>query len=136
MKSPIQNEPPPSYKETMNVQHDEDIVENSQYEEFNEQESDAEIFYSDNLATVYDHIHNETMLQKQLEQNYPIKYVVVHCVLMAIINIVLISLQIVAIKNDAAISYIGSALWAGVYNMITVGMAFLTSLFIKSVKKK
>lgn len=130
MKPSVQNDPPPSYKEFIHSKQAElTKPEETPYEELYEQESDLEEPYEqEQLQDLYDNIKNEALLQKRLDQHYPIRYVIVHCVIMAILNVILISLQIVAIKNDAAISYIGSAMWAGSYNLITVFMAILTGL--------
>lgn len=125
-----QSDSPPSYKEFIySKQAELTQGEEPPYEELNE-ESDMEVYEQvTQMEDIYDSIRNEALLQKRLDQHYPIRYVLVHCVIMVIINVVLISLQIVAIRNDAAISYIGSAIWSGSYNLITVFMAILTSLF-------
>ena len=78
----------------------------------------------------YESIRNEVMLEKQLEQHFPTKYVIVHSILLGLLSVLLISLQIVAIKNNAALSYIGSAIWSGTYNLLTVLLALLTGKLI------
>ncbi|CAF1135308.1 unnamed protein product [Brachionus calyciflorus] len=51
---------------------------------------------------------------------------------MCILSIILIALQIVATKYNAALYYMGSAIWAGTYNLFTVILALLTIKFRNS----
>jgi hypothetical protein len=67
-------------------------------------------------------------IKNELEKNFPVKYVIVHSVLMIILNICLIFLQIIAIKFNAALSDLGLGFWVGVYNLITAVLALLTSI--------
>lgn len=130
MKMKPINDSPPSYKETMHFymnKTEESCVE-QQYEELYEQESDFDIY--ENYMEDYESIRNEVMLEKQLEQHFPTKYVIVHSILLGLLSVLLISLQIVAIKNNAALSYIGSAIWSGTYNLLTVFLALLTGKLI------
>lgn len=71
-------------------------------------------------------IEYENYVRKQIEVNYPIKYVIVDSVLMIILNVTLIALQIVACRNNAAMSYLASAIWAALYNLFVVGMVIAT----------
>lgn len=71
-------------------------------------------------------IEYENYVRKQIEVNYPIRYVIVDSVLMITLNVCLIALQIVACRNNAAMSYLASAIWAALYNLVVVGMVLAT----------
>ncbi len=135
MRSFSTEDNPPSYSQVIySNQVDEWSVSENQYDVLFEQTSDLDNYETETISDT--DLKNEMLLQKQLDQNYPVKYVIWHCVVMAVLNVTLISLQIVAIRNNAAISYIGSAIWAGLYNLITVVMAVFTSnyLFVSNLR--
>ena len=50
---------------------------------------------------------------------------------MILLNVSLIILQIYAMNNNAALSYMGSAIWAGVYNLSVVIMVLFTSKYFR-----
>jgi hypothetical protein len=75
-------------------------------------------------------IRHDDYIKSQLQKNYPFKYIILDSSIMIILNVSLIILQIHAINNNAALSYLGSAVWAGLYNLGAVLMALLTSRFI------
>lgn len=72
-------------------------------------------------------IQQEAFIRRQLKEHYPLLYVIIDSLVMTILSVILITLQIVATKHNAALSYLGSAIWAGVYNLIAVLLAVLTS---------
>ena len=72
-------------------------------------------------------IRHDDYIKSQLQKNYPFKYIILDSSIMIILNVSLIILQVYAINNNAALSYLGSAIWAGLYNLGAVLMALLTS---------
>lgn len=74
-------------------------------------------------------IQQEAFIKRQLKEHYPLLYVIIDSLVMTILSAILIALQIVATKYNAALSYLGSAIWAGLYNLIAVLLALLTSNF-------
>lgn len=84
------------------------------------------------VARVYQAIDHENFVQKQIELNYPLTYVLVDSTLMIVLNVVLVGLQVVATRNNAALSYLSSAIWAAIYNLVVVGMLLATIKFRSS----
>jgi hypothetical protein len=66
-------------------------------------------------------------VKNELENNFPLKYVITHCIIMFILNISLIVIQVVAMQNNAAFSELGLAIWVGFYNLFTSFLVLLTS---------
>lgn len=75
-------------------------------------------------------IQQEAFIKRQLREHYPLLYVIIDSLVMTILSVILIALQILATKYNAALSYLGSAIWAGLYNLIAVFLAVLTSNFL------
>ena len=76
-------------------------------------------------------IDYENYVDKQIKTNYPVIYILVDSALMIVLNVIAIILQIVATQNNAALSYLASAIWAGLYNLFAVLMV-LTTLKIRN----
>lgn len=74
-------------------------------------------------------IQQEAFIRRQLREHYPLLYVIIDSLVMTILSMILIALQIVATRYNAALSYLGSAIWAGLYNLIGVLLVVLTSNF-------
>ena len=72
-------------------------------------------------------VERELLIRKQIEHNYPMAYILIDSVTMLTFNVVLIALQCVAIRYDAALSSIGSGIWAGLYNISVTILVLLTS---------
>ncbi len=66
-------------------------------------------------------------VKNELENNFPTKYVIAHCIFLFILNITLIVIHIIAMQNNAAFSELGLAIWVGFYNLFTAFLALLTS---------
>ena len=127
--------PPPSYNET--------VVKSRGFVEFNkgdyvsdlnsndigmQTENDLDLLEDNQLD--YDsqyEINNEAFIMKQIEQNYPTRYVKIDSIIMFLVNCALIIFQIVAMNNNAALSYTGAGIWAGLFNILTAFLDILTS---------
>ena len=68
-----------------------------------------------------------TRVMKQIQENYPLRYVKIDSVAMVLLNVVIIILQIIATSNNAALSSYGTSIWGGIYNILIVVLALLTS---------
>ena len=122
---------PPSYKETM-MEYSKMSNEGAYYEIIDATAQQFDETFSQSNQTEADYeletiIQQDTLFQKNIEQNYPVKYLIVDCVLMVLFNSSLIGLQVFAMENDAALAYLGSAIWAALYNLGAVFLAILTS---------
>lgn len=123
-KNQLVNDKPPDYSTT--------VYKNSSYRpaesEFSTTVLDHEVDYDQLVEDMNakDIVEHENYVKKQINTNYPITYIIIDSAIMIILNVVLIILQIVATQNNAALSYLGSAIWAGTYNLITVLLVLLT----------
>lgn len=66
-------------------------------------------------------------IKNEIEKNYPTVYIIIDSALMAILNVGLITLQIILMHHHAALAFIGAGVWAGIYNIFTLVLALLTS---------
>lgn len=133
--------PPPSYNET--------VVKSRGFVEFNKGDhvsdsNDIGMQTENDLDPLEDNqldydsqyeINNEAFIMKQIEQNYPTRYVKIDSVIMFLVNCALIIFQIVAMNNNAALSYTGAGIWAGLFNILTAFLAILTSNIFLSISK-
>ena len=86
------------------------------------------------LSNLNEHVlFSHDYILKQLKQDYPLKYVIIDSIIMIILNMSLISLQIFAMNHNAALSFIGSAIWSGVYNLIAIFLALMTSKYYTTI---
>ncbi len=65
--------------------------------------------------------------QKMLEENYPVKYVIGHAILVGALSLTVIVLQIVMIIYKSPNYNIGSGIWVGLYLLIAISLALLIS---------
>lgn len=65
-------------------------------------------------------------VKNELENNYPINYVVIHAVLLSALNIGLMVIQVVAMQQNAALAEMGLAIWVGIYNLVIACLALST----------
>lgn len=133
--------PPPSYNET--------VVKSRGFVEFNKGDhvsdsNDIGMQTENDLDPLEDNqldydsqyeINNEAFIMKQIEQNYPTRYVKIDSIIMFLVNCALIIFQIVAMNNNAALSYTGAGIWAGLFNILTAFLAILTSNIFLSISK-
>ena len=131
--------PPPSYNET--------VVKSRGFVEFNKGDhvsdsNDIGMQTENDLDPLEDNqldydsqyeINNEAFIMKQIEQNYPTRYVKIDSIIMFLVNCALIIFQIVAMNNNAALSYTGAGIWAGLFNILTAFLAILTSKIFLSI---
>jgi hypothetical protein len=68
--------------------------------------------------------------QKMLDQNYPVKYVIAHSIIVGSLSIVAIALQIVMIVNQSLNYNIGAGIWVGSYLLIAISLALLLSQYL------
>lgn len=66
-------------------------------------------------------------IKNEIENNYPVKYIVIDSIFMIALSLSQIVLQVILINNDAALAYTLSGIWGGIFNSLTVVMATLTS---------
>lgn len=129
-------EKPPNYQETVEKKQQKPSARQQYFNEDrngDDEVDEVEYYYGEeegtelsNMAAVRRIIDHEKYIQKQIELNYPTRYVVIDSVIMIVLNIVLIVLQIIATRNNAALSYLSSAVWAALYNLLVVGMLLFT----------
>lgn len=123
------NGPPPTYNSTLKIDYSNSVdflnANDLTYFENLNIDLDTKECLEDESEIVINH---DEIIKKQLNQNYPLLYVLTDSILMILLNIILIILQIIAIKSNAALSHIGSAIWAGTYNLITVTLVIVTSM--------
>lgn len=128
----IYDQPPPSYADYNNNNQ---IINNSTLHQ-NGQTSFGNALYVVNPPNMYTNMvaqrqyflqHRRLHQQKMLEQNYPVKYVIVHSALIGILSIVIIALQIVMIVKQVGYYWYGSGLWTGISLLIGVGIALAIS---------
>lgn len=66
-------------------------------------------------------------IEKNLKENLPVKYMVIHMIILLIICIAEIGLQIANIINNGAVNYIGSGIWGAAFGFAVIGTtAFLS----------
>jgi hypothetical protein len=65
--------------------------------------------------------------QKMLEENYPVKYIIGHAILVGALSLTVIVLQIVMIIYKSPNYNIGSGIWVGSYLLIAISLALLIS---------
>jgi hypothetical protein len=118
------NDPPPAYSEIVVRQNEADSI-GFLSDKLSGEDLIDEFLDDENKLK----IARELYIRKQIEHNYPIKYILVDSVLIIVLNLTLIVMQIVAMHNNAALSAIGSGVWAGLYNILVVILVLLTSNF-------
>ena len=75
--------------------------------------------------------HQKTQIQKnQLEQNYPVKYVLCHSIIMIILSITVIVIQVLMIIEKSPNYFVGSGIWVGVFFLIAACLAMVLSKYI------
>ena len=62
-----------------------------------------------------------------LEQNYPVKYIIGHSIIIGVVCVTLIALQIVMIINQYTLYYIGSGIWVSAYLLLAMSLALYVS---------
>ena len=73
------------------------------------------------------HEGRRLFIEKNLKENLPVKYMVVHMIILLIICIAEIGLQIANIINNGAVNYIGSGIWGAAFGFAVIGAtAFLS----------
>lgn len=65
--------------------------------------------------------------KNSFKNDFPIKYVALHCTFMAILNVTLISTQITQIICESYMANLSIGIWSGVTNIITTYTAFILS---------
>ena len=65
--------------------------------------------------------------QKMLEENYPVKFVIGHAIIVGAICVTLIVLQIVMIVNQYPMYYIGQGIWVAAYFIIPLSLELILS---------
>ena len=113
----------PTYNET--------VIKNSEYYT---NVDDAEPVYEYSLSDELDEntqleFAEYTRVMRHIQEHYPLRYVQIDSIIMIMLNLVIIALQIVATRNDAALSSYGTSIWGGIYNILIVVLALLTSIF-------
>jgi hypothetical protein len=143
----MKNDQPPTYDESMKsinkefkniptliVSNADDEIEVSKHptsvEDYAEEENNQCEASSDNPELEYE-LEQAHYMKIRLEKKYPIKYILMHNLIMTALNLAIIFLQLIAIHKNAALSYTGSGILAGIYNLITVALSLSTSKFVK-----
>jgi hypothetical protein len=137
----MRDDQPPTYDESMkntnkefkniptlivsNADDDLDTTKRPNVDEDAEDGNQGEVS-SDNADLEYE-LEQAHYMKIQLEKKYPIKYILIHNCIMIVLNLTIICLQLIAIYKNAALSYIGSGILAGTYNLITVALSLSTS---------
>ena len=63
----------------------------------------------------------EAYIEKQLEQNLPVCYLIIHCILLGCTGVVLLALQAYAVANNIATNIAYTGLWCGpIFMILTV----------------
>ena len=57
---------------------------------------------------------------KRLKENFPNKYVMVHCILLALSAVIVIAIQIVGIINMSPLYQAGSGIWLGAAYLLVI----------------
>lgn len=65
--------------------------------------------------------------KNSFKNDFPIRYVALHCTFMAILNVTLISTQITQIICESYMANLSIGIWSGVTNIITTYTAFILS---------
>ena len=65
--------------------------------------------------------------QKILEEKYPVKYVIVHSIIVVLLSITAIVIQILMILDKSIFYYYGTGIWIGVILLITAFVALAIS---------
>ena len=135
---------PPKYDETMqNHSHRSQYRNYDEYideGDFEEEDEEMEQHFNGGddetlnttTAVVKRIVDHENYIKKQIELNYPTLYVIIDSAVMIALNLVLIGLQVYATRNNAALSYFSSAIWAALYNLATVALLLSTLKFRSS----
>jgi hypothetical protein len=126
------SDPPPAYSEIVvrPGRHGDPTDDSIGF--FSDKMSSGEEYFVDDLLDEENKlkIARELYIRKQIEHNYPVKYILIDSILIAVLNVTLIVMQIVAMYSNAALSAIGSGVWAGLYNILVVILVLLTSNLI------
>ena len=64
-------------------------------------------------------------IAKRLKENFPTKYVIVHCAMLTLSAIVVIAAQIVGIINKSALYVAGSGIWLGAAYLLVMLPIFI-----------
>ena len=69
--------------------------------------------------------------QKMIDQKYPVNFVIGHSVLLAAVCLALVVLQIMMIKNQNPLYYIGTGIWVAGFFIILISLELILSKYIK-----
>ena len=58
----------------------------------------------------------------------PIKYIIIHLIILTFLSLILIGLQIAVIYRSQPYAFIGSGIWMGAYNLIMVFLSITASM--------
>jgi hypothetical protein len=69
---------------------------------------------------------NENSLRKQIETIFPKSYLLRHSIFIVASSLTLICFQIILMNNNGILSYLGSGIWAGLFNLFTLFVSVIT----------
>lgn len=72
-------------------------------------------------------IQNEILIEKKLNEEYPVVYVAVDSIICILFNLGIMALQIYAANNNAALSGYLLGVWAGLLNISVASLALVSS---------
>ena len=74
--------------------------------------------------------NRQLFIEKNLKENLPVKYMVMHMIVLFIICIAEIGLQIANIINNGAVNYIGSGIWGAAFGFAVIAATAFLSKFL------
>lgn len=77
------------------------------------------------LQRVEDSIESNN-LRKQIETIFPKSYLLRHSIFIVASSLTLICFQIILMNNNGILSYLGSGIWAGLFNLFTLFVSVIT----------
>jgi hypothetical protein len=115
--------PPPPYNEIINNNNNHYDNQDSYYSAGYDHELNDEILINDEDKFK---VERELYFRKQIEDNYPIKYILLDSIVLLAFNFAIIIIQIVAIEKNAALSHLASGIWCGIYNIFVIVLVLFT----------
>ena len=77
--------------------------------------------------------HRNEYITKRLKENFPTKYVTIHCGLLALSAVVVIAVQIVGIVNKSKLHEAGSGIWLGAAYLLVILPIYMLCIYKVSI---
>lgn len=130
------NQGPPSYNSIFqnNSNNKKKLNANATSKQTDQQQLNEPISYELFMKTRKHLVQEQANLQQQYEASnrcryLPVKYIVIHLLLLAFLSIIFIGLQVVAIDRNEPYYYVGAGIWIGVYNLFLIIFTLITCKF-------